>query len=78
MDLQPFYDIGPHLLLWAVLQDPCGKIMINGVPGCLNLEFLKYTEFTNVAAGCMIHLADQRLQTHGVGHFHNFDSMHHV
>lgn len=33
--------------------------------------FIVYTEFTNVATGHIIHLAVHRLETHGIGHFHN-------
>jgi hypothetical protein len=37
-----------------------------------------YTEFTNVAAVRLIHLAGHMLETHGIGHFQNFESMHSV
>jgi len=54
MGVQPPYSKRQHRL-WAVSLAACGKIII-GISACLNYceIFIVYTEFTNVAADCII------------------------
>ena len=56
MGLQPFYGEGPHPVLWAASRATSGKIIISGIPNCLNYceIFRVRTQFTNVAAGRII------------------------
>jgi len=53
---QPFYDNGPHPLLWAGPRAARGKIVISGIPNRLNccVICIVYAQFTNVAAGRII------------------------
>jgi hypothetical protein len=52
MCLQPFYDKGPHWLLWGSSRAARGIITISGITNRLNCEILiVYTEFTNMPAG---------------------------
>ena len=53
MSLKLFHSKGPHLLLWAGLQDACGKITVNGIPNHSNycVIFTVYTQFTNLSSG---------------------------
>jgi hypothetical protein len=68
MGLQPVYDNGPHLSLWAGLRAApvswaglraaCGLMTITGIPNCLNYceSFIVsvYTKFINMATGHII------------------------
>jgi len=53
---QPFYDNGPHPLLWAGPRAAREKIVISGTNKRLNccVICIVYTQFTNVAAGRII------------------------
>jgi len=54
--LQPFYNKGPHLLIWSGWWASHGKMIVRGIPNLLNyfVIFIVYTQFTYVAAGCKI------------------------
>ena len=56
MGLQPFYDKGLLLLLWAVSWAVREKITLSGAPNHLNycIIFIAYTQFTNMSAGRII------------------------
>ena len=56
MVLQRFHGKGPHLLLWADSRATTGKIIVIGMPNCLNycVIFRVHTQFKNVAAGHVI------------------------
>lgn len=65
--LQLFHGKRPHLLLWAGSWATCGKVIVSGVPNCLNYceIFIVYTQFTNVVLGCIIQPSESHA-AHGV------------
>lgn len=56
MGLQPLYGKQPHPFLWAGLWNTRAKITVIGIPNRLNycVIFTLYTQFANVAMGCVI------------------------
>jgi hypothetical protein len=59
MGLQTFYGKGPHRLLWAGSRSARAKIMVIGVPDCLNCCVIFYYTYTAYKFG-------RSLETHAL------------